>query len=81
VTGREEELPSGEYVVTVVANQPSIPNANPSLPPAPGKPLTPAWYRSPDQSPLKYTVEPGSNEINLELDNKPPAGWKPSGRS
>ena len=77
VTGRDRGLPSGEYVVTVVANEPSAPAANPSAPPTPGKAITPAWYRSPDQSPLKYTVEPGSNEINLELDAKPPAGWKP----
>jgi hypothetical protein len=80
MTGREEGLPSGPYVVTVVANEPSMPNANPSLPPTPGKPITPAWYRNPAQSPLKYTVEPGDNEINLELTSQPPAGWNPRGR-
>jgi hypothetical protein len=80
MTGREEGLPSGAYVVTVVTNQPSIPNKNPSLPPTPGKPITPAWYRDPTQSPLKYTVEPGKNEINLELSSQPPPGWNPRGR-
>lgn len=80
MTGREEGLPSGSYVVTVVANEPSIPNKNESLPPAPGKPITPIWYRDPAQSPLKYKVEPGSNEFNLELTSQPPAGWKPPGR-
>jgi len=77
MVGREEGLPSGSYVVTVVANEPSIPNSNPSLPPAPGKPITPVWYRDPALSPLKHTVEPGNNEINLDLKSAPPAGWKP----
>jgi hypothetical protein len=76
MTGREEGLPSGSYVVTVVANEPPIPSKNPAHPPTPGKPLTPAWYRDPAQSALKYTVEPGGNEINLELTSTPPAGWK-----
>lgn len=76
MTGRDEGLPSGEYVVTVVANEVSVPNPNPSLPPTPGKPLTPARYRSPEQSPLKFTVAPGNNEINLELDSKLPASAK-----
>jgi hypothetical protein len=80
MTGREEGLPSGRYIVTVVANQPSIPNANPSLPPMPGKPITPAWYRSADSSPLRFTVEPGSNEINLDLNSQPPAGWNTARR-
>ena len=74
LTGREAGLKSGHYVVTVVVNQPSTPNKIPSLPPIPGKPITPAWYRDQSQSPLKYTVEPGSNEINLELSTKRPAG-------
>lgn len=80
MTGREAGLPSGAYVVTVVANEPSIPNTNASLPPRPGKPVTPLWYRDPAQSPLKYKVEPGKNEINLELKSQPPPGWKPTGR-
>ena len=41
--GREEGLPSGEYLVSVVANEESTPNKNPSLPPIPGKPITPRW--------------------------------------
>ena len=80
MTGREEGLPSGPYVVTVVANEPSVANKNPSLPPAPGKPITPAWYRDPATSPLKYNVESGSNEFSLELTTQPPAGWKPGAR-
>ena len=74
MTGREEGLKSGSYVVTVVVNEESTPNKEPSLPPRPGKPITPPWYRNQAQSPLKHTVEPGSNEINLELSTKRPAG-------
>ncbi len=78
MTGRESGLPSGSYAVTVVANEASIPNANPSLPPAPGKPITPEWYRDQATTPLKHSVESGRNTINLELDSQPPAGWKSS---
>jgi hypothetical protein len=78
--GREEGLPSGSYVVTVVANEESIPNKNPSLPPAPGKPITPLWYRDPATSPLKVTVEAGSNDVPLNLTAVPPPGWKPPRR-
>lgn len=80
MVGREYGLPSGSYTVTVVANEPSVPNKSPSLPPAPGKPITPAWYREAAHSPLKKTVESGSNEINLELTSTPPADWKPAGK-
>jgi hypothetical protein len=77
MTGRAKGLPAGTYVVTVVSNEPSVPVANPSAPPTPGKPITPAWYRDTASSPLKYTVEPGRNKIDLELTSQPPAGWKP----
>jgi hypothetical protein len=75
MTGREDGLPSGSYTVTVVANEKSIPSANPSAPPTPGKPITPPWYRTESTSGLNVTVQPGSNEINLELSWQPPAGW------
>ena len=80
MTGRERGLQSGSYVVTVVANEEAIPNPEPSLPPKPGRPITPPWYRNHVQSPLKYTVVPGSNEINLDLSSQPPAGWNPGRR-
>jgi hypothetical protein len=80
MTGREEGLPAGAYTVTVVANEPSSPNPNPSLPPMPGKAITPPWYRDSAYSPLKHTVEPGSNEINLDLTSQPPAGWNTRAR-
>jgi hypothetical protein len=80
MTGREEGLPVGSYVVTVVANEPSKPNPNPSLPAVIGKPITPAWYRDPSTTPLKFNVESGSNTINLELTTKPPSGSKTAGK-
>jgi hypothetical protein len=78
--GREEGLPSGSYVVTVVANEESVPNKNPSLPPMPGKAITPAWYRDPGTSPMKISVAPGSNDVPLKMTTQPPPGWKPAGR-
>jgi hypothetical protein len=73
-TGREEGLPSGEYGISVTANEPSASAARADGgPPMPGKMITPAWYRSKDTSGLTRTVEPGSNEINLELTSQPPA--------
>ncbi len=76
-TGREEGLPPGEYTVTVVAKEEAVlEDPNSSLPPTPGKTITPPWYLSKKTSPLKMTVEPGSNEINLELTSDPPADWE-----
>ncbi len=78
-TGREVGLPSGEYQVTVISNEAaaSQENAN-GGPPPPGKALTPMWYRSKETSGLKFTVKKGSNNIDLELTSKAPAGWKQS---
>jgi hypothetical protein len=73
-TGREEGLPPGEYQVTVAANEPpAIARTEQGLPPPPGKSVTPAWYRTKETSGLKFTVQPGENEINLELTSKPPS--------
>jgi hypothetical protein len=80
MTGRERGLKSGSYVVTVVANEESTPNQNPSLPPIPGKPISPPWYRSDQTSTLRFTVEPGDNDVNLELTSQPPPGWTPGRR-
>lgn len=80
-TGREAGLPAGEYHVTVTANEaPTTQQSATGGPPPPGKPLTPAWYRSKESSGLKFTVAPGNNEINIELTSQPPAGWNPAGR-
>ncbi|HEX3598740.1 MAG TPA: hypothetical protein VHU84_01285 [Lacipirellulaceae bacterium] len=77
-TGREVGLPSGEYRVAVGANEePKATKSADGGPVPTGKALTPVWYARKDTSGLKYTVTKGSNTINLELNSKPPAGWKP----
>jgi hypothetical protein len=77
-TGREEGLPSGDYDVTVTANEPpAVTQTASGGPPPPGKPITPMWYRTKSTSGLSFVVEPGDNEINLELTSQPPAGWNP----
>ncbi len=80
-TGREEGLPAGDYQVTVISNElSSVTQTAQGGPPPAGKPITPLWYRSKDSSGLMFTVEPGSNEINLELKSQPPAGWNTARR-
>lgn len=75
-TGREDGLPAGDYAVTVVANAPSVQHDPGSgLPPTPGKPIAPLWYRSKSSTPLSVTVEPGTNEINLDLNSEAPPNW------
>ncbi len=76
MTGREEGLPPGNYVLTVVSNEPPTETGKNGGPPPAGNPITPRWYRSPSTSGLQYTVEEGSNEINIELTTQPPAGWQ-----
>lgn len=77
-TGREEGLPSGQYAVTVAANEPpALARSKDGGPAALGKPITPEWYRDSANSGLSFTVKEGANKIDLELTSKPPAGWKP----
>jgi hypothetical protein len=77
-TGREVGLPSGDYLVAVTANEPPQTKKAADGGPQPvGKALTPGWYGNKDTSGLKFTVKRGSNTIDLELNSKPPAGWKP----
>jgi hypothetical protein len=74
-------LPAGKYEVTVIANEmPAVMQTAEGGPPPSGKAITPVWYRSKETSGLKFSVEPGSNEINLELTSQPPAGWNPGRR-
>ncbi len=78
-TGREEGLPSGEYIVSITSYEaPVAAETAKSGPPPPGKTITPSWYRMKESSGLQYAVKPGQNEINLELKSQPPAGWKPT---
>lgn len=65
-TGAISGMSPGDYVVTVRANGDPIPRAD-GGPPTPGKPITPAKYNSRNTSGLQYTIQPGANEINLEL--------------
>lgn len=60
-TTNEAGVEPGEYTVTVVAT--GEPPASDQAPPL----LTPAKYSDPTTSELKKTVQPGNNEINLEL--------------
>lgn len=79
-TGREFGLPSGEYQVTIIANEPPAMEKSASGGPPPGgKPITPAWYRMKETSGLKFNINPGGNDVNLELTTKPPSGWKSRG--
>ena len=66
VTGSQHGLPSGEYVVTVVATAPPEPPSKEHMEPV-GKLLTPVSYGSVKTSPLRVTVNPSSNRIPLEL--------------
>lgn len=79
-TGNSMGLPSGEYQVTVIANEPpkELRSKDGGPPPA-GKQITPAWYGTKDKSGLSVTVKPGRNTLDLALTTKPPAGWKPGG--
>ncbi|MEX2169903.1 MAG: hypothetical protein WD851_11380 [Pirellulales bacterium] len=78
-TGREVGLQAGEYQATVVALEEADPNWAGPGPPPPGKPITPRWYQNLQTSGLKYTVEPGGNEIDIDLSTTPPAGWREPG--
>ena len=70
-TGREEGLPSGDYDVTVTANEPpAATQSEGGGPPPPGKAITPVRYRSKATSGLSFVVEAGDNEINLELTSR-----------
>jgi hypothetical protein len=70
-TGREAGLPPGEYAVAIVARKASTQMSAGNGPPPPGEQITPKRYASADTSGLKYTVDAGSNEINIELNSQP----------
>jgi hypothetical protein len=66
-TNRDEGLETGEYAVTVVSREPGPENA--VGPPIPGPYITPQKYAAESTSGLKFTVERGDNEINIELSS------------
>jgi hypothetical protein len=76
-TGRKPGLRPGEYKVTVVARQkPQVNQTEAGGPAAAGESITPRWYASPETTSLAISVEPGANDINLELSSQAPAGWR-----
>ncbi len=80
-TGRENGLPSGDYQVSVTANElPARERGDRGGPPPPGKAITPVWYASKETSGLTVTVKPGRNDIPLELKAAPPTAQKPRGK-
>lgn len=80
-TGKERGLPPGNYQVTVVSREPPpVSQTEGGGPPPAGKALTPAWYAQAQYTPLQFQVEPGDNDINLELTSTPPANWQPPPR-
>jgi hypothetical protein len=68
--GSGSGLQPGEYIVTVVANEPPVPAKDPRMAPAPGKRITPEKYASKEKSDLKFTLKPGSNSIDLSITSK-----------
>ncbi len=59
-------LPSGEYQAKVTCRGAAVPSPR-GGPPAPGKSLIPRRYTRGQTSGWQFTVEPGSNTIDLEL--------------
>lgn len=59
-------LSPGEYLVTVRAREDAIPNPGGGAP-APGKLITPEKYGNSATSGFRFSVNPGDNEINLDL--------------
>lgn len=69
-TGRDASLPPGEYAVTVAVNERAAEERAPDGGPPPiGPSITPAKYRRAQTSGLQFTVERGSNSIDLELNS------------
>ncbi len=68
-SGSKSGLAPGEYVVTCTASQ-MLPAARPGLPPTP-KRITPKQYASAADSGLRFTIQPGDNEIDLALKSGP----------
>ena len=67
-TGSSSGLPPGEYSITVRAREDAVIPAKGNLP-MPGKLLTPKKYDAASTSGLRATIEPGDNELKLELQS------------
>jgi len=65
-TGSGRGLLSGEYSITVAANGP-IPAPTKSNPEPIARLITPQRYSNRDHTPLKHSVAPGANVVDLPL--------------
>jgi len=75
-TGSELGLPSGEYKVTIRANEaPASAVSKDGGPPPLGKRITPVWYGRASTTPLSFQIQPGANTYDIPLTTKPPEGW------
>ena len=66
------DLAPGEYQVTVVSLLRSQQTSRKELP-VPGTSSIPSAYAQPQQSGLRYRIEPGANQIDLQLSSQGPA--------
>lgn len=68
-TGGTKGLDPGDYLLTVRAFD--EPTEDPrGGPPIPGKLLTPEKYASSSTSELRFTIQPGSNDLEVELHSE-----------
>ncbi len=68
-TNKQPGLPPGSYRVAIQAfRPPDVPEGQRTM--EPSEPLVPKKYLQVSTSGLEYTVEPGSNRIDIELTSK-----------
>ncbi len=72
MVGRERGLASGEYDVTVVSTEARDAAKQGGGPPPPGRRLTTELISNRSTTYLHYSVSPGSNHIDLELESQDP---------
>lgn len=68
-TGGREEVAPGDYLVTVMATEEVTPATDAKSPPKPPKVLTPQRYADKSTSGLRFTVKPGSNHHDIQLQS------------
>lgn len=69
-TGAREEVPPGDYLVTVVATEEVSRALDAKSPPQPPKVITPQRYADKSTSGLNFTVKPGSNRFDIEMRSR-----------
>jgi hypothetical protein len=75
-TGSQNGLPPGDYVVACSASQ--LVKAAGSNVAQGARRITDPKYDNPTTSGLKFTVQPGKNELNIPLQSSPKSTSKPS---